>query len=253
MCLTRGDEAFLSQHIGDLDNPSTRHSLEEAIEHLQTIVAVSPEAIAHDLNPDFHSTQVALAMADRFGIPAVAVQHHHAHIAAVLAEHACPRPSSVWRWTAMGSARTVPHGGRTAAGGQGGVRACRPPERAADARGDAAAESRGAWQRQSCTSLVRATGSRAFSGQPAAPMLASVLDKPHLCPASTSLGRVFDAAAGLLGVCEVMSYEGEAAMRLESLSSSLRGRPGRSGGMAGRFSRRWNRSRSDAAAGFARR
>ena len=221
VCLTRGDEAFLSQHIGDLDNPSTRHSLEEAIEHLQTIVAVSPEAIAHDLNPDFHSTQVALAMADRFGIPAVAVQHHHAHIAAVLAEHACPTAVLGLALDGYGFGTDgAAWGGELLRVDGAGFERVGHLSALPMPGGDAAA--REPWRMAASVMHQLGAGDRIagrFSGQPAAPMLASVLDKPHLCPASTSLGRVFDAAAGLLGVCEVMSYEGEAAMRLESLSS----------------------------------
>ncbi len=87
VCITRGDEAFLSPHIGDLDNAATCGALEEAVAHLCGVLDVQPEAVAHDRHPDFFSTRFALGFAAERGLPAHAVQHHHAHIAAVAAEH----------------------------------------------------------------------------------------------------------------------------------------------------------------------
>ncbi|PKO57332.1 MAG: carbamoyltransferase HypF, partial [Betaproteobacteria bacterium HGW-Betaproteobacteria-19] len=87
LCLTRGDEAFLSQHVGDLYSASACQALDEVAEHLKRILALEPAAVAHDLHPDFPSTHAAEALADRLGIPAFAIQHHHAHVAAVQAEH----------------------------------------------------------------------------------------------------------------------------------------------------------------------
>ena len=89
VCVTRGNEAFLSQHIGDLDNAATVDFLEETVGHLLHVLGVEPVAVAHDLHPDFHSTRFA----ERLGLPAVPVQHHHAHVAAVLAEHGVEGPA----------------------------------------------------------------------------------------------------------------------------------------------------------------
>ncbi|NTU49211.1 MAG: carbamoyltransferase HypF, partial [Syntrophobacteraceae bacterium] len=83
VCLTRGKEAFLSQHVGDLENLETLRSFEHGIRHLQRILEIEPECIAHDLHPDYLSTQWALQRKD---VPLLAVQHHHAHIASVAAE-----------------------------------------------------------------------------------------------------------------------------------------------------------------------
>ncbi len=83
VCLTRGSEAFVSQHIGDLENLETLRSFEHSIDHLRRILEIEPQLIVHDLHPDYLNTQWALRRGD---LPAMAVQHHHAHIAAVMAE-----------------------------------------------------------------------------------------------------------------------------------------------------------------------
>ena len=92
LCLTRREQAFLSPHIGDLSNPATCLALEEAVEHLQHILEVQPKAIAHDKHPDFFSTHLAMRLSEAWQVPAIAVQHHHAHIAAVLAEDRVDEP-----------------------------------------------------------------------------------------------------------------------------------------------------------------
>jgi hydrogenase maturation protein HypF len=84
ICVVRGSEAFLSQHIGDLENLESYKFFEEAVEHLQRILEVHPKIIAYDLHPDYFSTKWALA---REGMQLVGVQHHHAHIAACMAEN----------------------------------------------------------------------------------------------------------------------------------------------------------------------
>jgi hydrogenase maturation protein HypF len=86
-CIARGDEAFMTQHVGDLDNAATCMALEATVDHLARVLDVVPDAVAHDLHPDFFSTRLALALAERFDVPSIAVQHHHAHVAAVAAEH----------------------------------------------------------------------------------------------------------------------------------------------------------------------
>ncbi|MCO5097237.1 MAG: Sua5/YciO/YrdC/YwlC family protein [Rhodocyclaceae bacterium] len=92
LCLTRGDEAFLSQHIGDLDNAPTCRALEETALRMMDLLDIEPERVAHDLHPDFHSTRFAADFARDRGLKSVAVQHHHAHIAAVAAEHGATGP-----------------------------------------------------------------------------------------------------------------------------------------------------------------
>jgi hydrogenase maturation protein HypF len=220
VCLTRGDEAFVSQHIGDLDHAGTRQMLDETVTYLSDILGVQPQAVAHDLHPDFYSTQFAQTYAAQHGLPLIAVQHHHAHIAAICAEHHVTEPvlglaldgvglgadGSAWggellrvvgtRCERLGhlSPLTLP----------GGDRAAREPWRMAAAalfamhRGDEIASR--------------------FPQQSGALMMADMLQRQLNCIATTSMGRYFDAAAGLLGVSERQDYEGQAAMLLEGLA-----------------------------------
>ncbi len=220
ICVTRGDEAFVSQHIGGLDNPATCAMLIEVMEHLLDILQVRPEAVAHDLHPDFFSSRHALELAARWTVPAIAVQHHHAHIAALAAEHGVAGPllglaldgvglgsdGGAWggellrvegaNFTRLGHLSPIPL--------PGGDKAASQPWRMAAAalhllgRGDEIAGR--------------------FPAQKAAAQLQQVLERGLNSPTTTSLGRWFDAAAGLLGVREVMAYEGQAAMLLEGLA-----------------------------------
>ncbi|MDP2833220.1 MAG: carbamoyltransferase HypF [Pseudomonadota bacterium] len=242
ICVTRGDEAFVSQHIGSLDNPATCAMLIEVTQHLLDILQVRPEAVAHDLHPDFFSTRHALELAERWGVPAIAVQHHHAHIAAVAAEYDVSGPilglaldgvglgsdGGAWggellrvdgaNFTRLGHLSPIPL--------PGGDKAASQPWRMAAAalhllgRGDEIAGR--------------------FPGQPLAASLAGLLAgqtgglKPAL-PTTSSLGRWFDAAAGLLGAREVMAYEGQAAMLLEGLAEEATDVAGVIGPLAGGY------------------
>jgi hydrogenase maturation protein HypF len=220
ICVTRGDEAFVSQHIGGLDNPATCGMLMEVADHLLDILQVRPEAVAHDPHPDFFSSRHALELADRWNVPAVAVQHHHAHIAAVVAEHGVTEPilglaldgvglgsdGSAWggellrvegsEFSRLGHLSPLPL--------PGGDKAAKEPWRMAAA----------ALFRLRRTEEIPLR----FPSQPLARQLHVLLEHDVHCPPTTSLGRWFDAAAGLLGAREVMAYEGQAAMLLEGLA-----------------------------------
>ncbi len=222
VCVTRGDEAFVSQHVGDLDNAPTCKALDRTLAHLIEILDVQPAAIAHDLHPDFHSTRHASALARRFGVPAIAVQHHHAHIAAVAAEHRVSGPILGLALDGVGLGDDgAPWGGElllvdgarcerlahlSALRLPGGDRAAREPWRMAAAA--LAAIGRGG------------DIARRFADEPAAPMVATMIARGVRAPYTTSMGRWFDAAAGLLGVQRRMAFEGQAAMRLEGLAAA---------------------------------
>ncbi len=220
VCLTRGNEAFVSQHIGDLDHAGARQMLEETVVHLCHILDVRPQVVAHDLHPDFYSTQFAQAYATQLGLPVFAVQHHHAHIAAICAEHRVTEPVLGLALDGVGLGTDgSPWGGELlrveGANCQrlghlaplimpGGDRAAREPWRMAAAvlfymnRADEIA--------------------RRFPAQAGAGTVVSMLQRQLNCVATTSMGRWFDAAAGLLGVNEIQDYEGQAAMLLEGLA-----------------------------------
>ncbi|MBS4019768.1 MAG: carbamoyltransferase HypF [Dechloromonas sp.] len=223
VCLTRGDEAFVSQHVGDLDNAATCEALIEAVAHLQRVLEIRPQLVAHDLHPDFFSTRHAAELAAQWGVPAVAVQHHHAHIAAVLAEHGADEPAiglaldgvglgddgQAWggellyvdgaRCQRLGHLRELPL--------PGGDRAAREPWRMAAAALHAMGRGEEIEAR--------------FPQQPGAPMVNRMLAQRLNAPLTSSMGRWFDAAAGLLGAREIMAYEGQAAMLLEGLAEGF--------------------------------
>ncbi len=221
LCLTRGDEAFLSQHIGDLDNAPTCRALEETAQRMMDLLEIEPERVAHDLHPDFHSTRFAADFARGRGLKSVAVQHHHAHIAAVAAEHGATGPllglaldgvgmgtdKGTWggellqvdneRFARLGHLRELPM--------PGGDKAAREPWRMAAAA--LFALGRGGEIRER------------FPQQRAAGAVAMMLGGNAHTPPTSSCGRLFDAAAGLAGVREVAAFEGQAAMLYESQSA----------------------------------
>lgn len=225
VCLLKGKEAFLSQHIGSLDNAAAIGFLEETVEHLLGILDVRPELIVHDLHPDFPSTHLALSMAAALGIPALAVGHHQAHIAAIAAEHGIKEPLI---GLAIDGTGLGPDGGLW--GGEllrlagahcerlghlspirlpGGDRAAREPWRMAVSalHGGGLGYRVGGWLKQH------------YPQHEAGPLL-TMLARNLRCPPTTSLGRWFDAAAGLLGLRAEMAYEGQAAMELEGLAAA---------------------------------
>ena len=222
--VTRGREAFVSQHVGSLDNAATVGFHAETIRHLLDILDVEPEAVACDLHPDFHSTR----WAEEFALPAVRVQHHAAHIASIAAEHGVAGPilgvaldghghgddGAAWGGEIMlvggASWRRLGHFAPLAL--PGGDRAARSPWR----MGLAALHALGRLDQ----------AAEKFAGIPAAAELARLLRNGPVAPPTTSAGRLFDAAAALLGVCFEQRYEGQAAAELEALVRSPRTLPG---------------------------
>ena len=222
VCVTRGDEAFVAQHLGDLDSAAACRFFEESVARLLDLIGVAPTVVACDLHPDFHSSRYAEQFAAERGITLRAVQHHHAHIAAVLAEQRLEAPAlglaldgvglgsdgKAWggellrvdgaRCDRLGHLATLPL--------PGGDRAAREP-----------------W-RMGAVVLWRlgrgAEIARRYAAQPLAGQLLALLDGEVGCPPTSSLGRVFDAAAALLGVRQVCSFEGQAAMLFEGWAES---------------------------------
>ena len=117
-CLARDEHAWVGHHIGDLRNWETLRSFRAGIAHFERLFAVAPEVVAHDLHPDYLSTGYAL---ERDGVELVAVQHHHAHLAACLAEHGETGPAvgAIFDGAGLGDDGTV-WGGELLVGGLGG-------------------------------------------------------------------------------------------------------------------------------------
>ena len=225
VCVMKGREAFLSQHIGSLDNVAAIGFLEETVSHLLDILDVQPDLIAHDLHPDFPSTQLALRLADTRGIPGLEIGHHQAHIAAICAEHGVNEPiiglaldgvglgpdGGAWggELLRLAGARCERLGHLSPLALPGGDRAAREPWRMAVAalHGAGLGYRVGGWIKQY------------YPTRDPGPLL-TMLARNLRCPQTTSLGRWFDAAAGLLGVRDLMHFEGQAAMELEGLAAT---------------------------------
>ena len=220
-CLTRGREAFLTPHVGDLDNGASCEALEEAVAHLERILEVAPEACAHDLHPDFFSSRLAAGIARERGIPVFAVQHHHAHVAAVLAEHGHDGPALGLALDGVGLGTDgAAWGGELLKVEGAGFERLGHLEPLALAGGDRAA--REPWRLAAAVLHALGRGGEIAKRfpRPAAPVVTDMLERGFNAPPTTSAGRWFDAAAGLLGVSAVAGFEGQAAMALEALATA---------------------------------
>ena len=226
-CLTRDDYAFLSHHIGDLENYETLLAFEEGVAHMERLFRVRPEALAYDLHPDYLATRYALERAAREGLPAVGVQHHHAHVAAGMAEHGLPRDATVigvaFDGTGYGDDGAI-WGGEFLVAGYGGYeraahlryvplpggdRAVREPWRVALAWLAAAGLP---WD----DDLPAVAHARTLDGPDRLSALGHQLATGLNSPPTSSMGRLFDAAAALSGVRQAVTYEAQAAIEFEA-------------------------------------
>ncbi len=220
ICVTRGDEAFLSQHIGSLDNAPTCHSLDEAVEHLCAVLEIEPQSVAHDLHPDFYSSRYAAQWARSRGVTAVAIQHHAAHIAAVMAEHQIRGPVLGVALDGVGLGTDgAAWGGELLRVDEAGFQRVAHLRELQLPGGDRAA--REPWRLAAAVlhALGRADEIPLRFDTPAASTVRQMLQQNLHCPATSSMGRWFDAAAGLLGVRAQQSFEGQAPMLLEGLAA----------------------------------
>ncbi|MBW6123200.1 carbamoyltransferase HypF [Pseudomonas aeruginosa] len=223
-CLLQGDQVLWSPLHGDLGDPQSCLDLAASLDALLACAEVTPQAIAHDLHPDFYSSQLAVTLAEKLNVPAVAVQHHHAHIAALMAEHGLDGPvlglaldgvglgsdGAAWggellwvasdAWRRLGYLLPLPL--------PGGDVAAREPWRLAAAalhllgRDD---------------EILRRLGP--LGGEQSANTVAQMLARNLNCPPSSGAGRWFDAAAGILGISVRQQFEAEAAIALERLAA----------------------------------
>jgi hydrogenase maturation protein HypF len=218
-CLARGERAWVSHHIGDLENYETLRSFTDGIEHFQRLFEVRPEVVAHDLHPEYLSTKYAL---EREDVRLIGVQHHHAHLAAALAEYDEPGPAvgviydgsgwggdgTVWggeilfgdgrEFQRLGHLRPVPL--------PGGDRAVRQPWRMA-----------AAWLNEAGCDTDEPLREVDPARWRAVCELARGTDR-RLAPLTSSVGRLFDAVAALCGLRTTTNYEGQAAIELERVA-----------------------------------
>jgi hydrogenase maturation protein HypF len=230
-CLLQGDEVLWSAEHGDLSTPEACVALEASLEHLLAQASGPVQAVAHDLHPDFHSTRLAHQLAQRLGVPAVAVQHHQAHIAVVQAEQGLGEvlglaldgvglgtDGSAWGGEllhlAAGGAQWQRLAHLPALALPGGDVAAREPWRMAAAALHAAGLGEQIEARIGAA-LAAEPGAVAGSAHQAARLVAQMLARGLNCPATTAAGRWFDAVAGLLGLNLRQRFETEAAIALE--------------------------------------
>lgn len=219
----KGDKAIITPAIGNLDSPEAISAFEAAAAGLTAELGLSPRLIAHDLHPDFYSTRWAQGQA----APSLAVQHHHAHIAAVAAEHGIETPVIGLALDGFGL------GPENQAWGGELLWACGPDYRRlghlallAQPGGDLAA--RQPWRMAAAVLHRLGRGDEIagrFADQPAARRLGKIISQGLNSPLTSSAGRLFDAACGLLGVHPVAEFEGQAPMALEAMVTRPRAMP----------------------------
>jgi hydrogenase maturation protein HypF len=226
-CVAKGRHAWVGHHIGDLKNWETLQSFRDGVDHFQRLFFVEPEVVAHDMHPDYLSTGYAL---EREGVEQVAVQHHHAHLAACLAEHGetGPAVSAIFDGTGYGTDGTI-WGGELLVGDlehferaghllpirlPGGDRAAREPWRMACVWLAAALE-------DDEPPLPPTLGGRVDPARWA--QVAELARRGLSSPVTTSAGRLFDAVSALCGICAAANYEGQAAAELEGVADRSEG------------------------------
>ena len=232
VCVTRGGEAFLSQHIGELSNPAASAGFEATIRHLLKMLEVAPSLIAHDLRRDDYTTSLIETMAHQREIPLLAVQHHHAHVAAVLAEHHINEPTF---GLALDGGELGTDG--TLWGGEllkiDGARFERFGHLAPISLLGDDAESREPWRLAAVMLQMLGRGheiERRFATQPDAARLAAELAESGAGRQSSSLGRLFDAASGLLGFRQTQIYRDQAGLLMEGAAEGFGETPALSAG-----------------------
>ncbi|MDR2852191.1 MAG: carbamoyltransferase HypF [Burkholderiaceae bacterium] len=224
--VTQGRQAWVSQHIGDLSSAAACDALETTVQRWLDYWRIVPQAVVCDVQPDIHSSRLAARIAQQRALPLLSVQHHHAHVAAVLAEHGCDEPALGLALDGFGLGQDE-DGSGNAWGGEllrlerGRVERLGHLSALALPGGDAAA--RAPWRM--ALALLHRLGERerlpaGVDAQTAA-RVRQQIERDFNCPQTTSLGRWFDAVAGLAGICPNQSYEGEAAMRLEALAEPV--------------------------------
>ena len=224
-CITNKNYAFLSHHIGDMENYETLKSFELGVEHFEKLFRVKPEAIAYDLHPNYLATRYALERAERENIPSMGVQHHHAHIAACMAEHGLngthPVIGLAFDGTGYGEDGAI-WGGEVLIVDYKSYQRKYHLEYFPLPGGDAAIKKPARTALALLWSLgmewdERLISVAEFSAEDQV-VLRTQLERKINTPMTSSMGRLFDAAAALAGVRQKVNYEGQAAIEFEALA-----------------------------------
>jgi hydrogenase maturation protein HypF len=222
VCLTREDRAFMSQHIGDLKNAATLRSLEETVAHLERILEIKPDMVAHDLHPDYLSSVYAAGLKE---VPLVPVQHHHAHMAACMAENGLNGETIgvVYDGVGYGLDGAI-WGGEFLLGDYRVFRRCAHFRNVPMPGGDAAVKEP---LRMVISYLHDVCGNALYDvrlpclaevGERERQIYLKMLERGINSPLTSSCGRLFDAVAAMIGIRNRISYEGQAAIELEALA-----------------------------------
>ena len=227
MAVADGKYAWLSQHIGDMDDLATLSAFDAAQRHLQELTAVAPEVLVADAHPLYRST--AWANRNAAGRPVRTVQHHHAHIAAVMAEHGLDGSAEVLGFAFDGT-------GYGTDGASVGRRGAARQLQGLPTPGATEVRAAGRWRRQRAASVPHGAGAsvggrnrlgaRSCRRWPRVlptneRALAHQLETGFGCAPTSSMGRLFDAVSALAGVRQVVAYEAQAAIELEGLSRGV--------------------------------
>ena len=223
-CLTRENYAFISHHIGDMENLETLQAFEDGIQHFENLFRIKPEVIAYDLHPNYMATKYALARAEEEGLPVFGVQHHHAHIASCMAENGLTGEQPViglaFDGTGYGEDGNI-WGGEALITDYnsyqrayqlvnvplpGGDKAVREPCRQALA-----------WLKRSELAWEENLPPVKFLSEKELKIINQQIEKGLNAPLTSSMGRLFDAVSSLIGVCQQVNYAAQAAIELETL------------------------------------
>jgi len=219
-CVAKGQRAWVSHHIGDLHNYETLDSFRTGVEHFQQLFELRPELVVHDLHPEYLSSKYA---AERVGVELLGVQHHHAHLAACLAEHGLDPGAqaigAIFDGTGYGLDQTV-WGGEILLGDQAEFERIGHLLPVAMPGGEAAV--REPW-RMACSWLSAAGAGEAVPDtlhgeveEHSWSQVRKLAQTGLASPLTTSIGRLFDAVAALCGIRARINYEGQAAIELEA-------------------------------------
>lgn len=229
ICLSRGGQAFLSQHIGNLAHYETMQRFRQLTDHLRSLLEIEPELLVHDLHPDYPSSRFA---AEQTELPTIAVQHHHAHAVSCMSEHNLSEPvlaltldgsgygpdQTIWGgeilcarldgFERLGFLSPVPM--------PGGEQAIREPWRMAVA-----------FLHHACGDdfvplLPQGIGQCAAKELPT---IVAMIEKGINSPLTSSCGRLFDGVAALLGLCHYASFDGQGAIALEAIAHDKQWNP----------------------------